>query len=159
MPKKYPKCSEVKVKQRPDSAKAKTLFYSVSMGGRLVGEAEAYINGNRLEVGYIDIDKSVRSCGVGTRVYQHLYKTACKRGLVLSSDIVRSPLSENFWKKQARKGRATCIDTHHKGAHRIDPDDYGVLPGKWSCHRWGMKSSCPPKRSYDLTGPRKRRRY
>jgi len=50
-----------------------------------------------------------RRCGLGTRMYEALAAMACKRGLPLRSDWARSPMADQFWRKQYVKGRAKCL--------------------------------------------------
>ena len=61
-----------------------------------------------MRVARIDVDESVRRQGIGTKLYERAAKVACEAryGKPLASDTSRSPLSEGFWRKQERKGRA-----------------------------------------------------
>jgi len=79
--------------------------------------------------------------GVGTKLYERAARVACQEGAPLSSDTRRTKYSEQFWRKQAQKGRATCrVPTG--GKHLSD--DFAHV-GTWSCGRYAL--SCPAPRS------------
>lgn len=61
--------------------------------------------------------------GLGTRLYERAARAACKvgRGSALTSDSTRSVFSENFWRKQVRKGRAECIGDGSQSAYYNAP--------------------------------------
>jgi len=59
-------------------------------------------------VDYITVDNNRRKAGVGTSFYEMAAKEACRLGYTLQSSDYRSEFSEAFWRKQARKGRASC---------------------------------------------------
>jgi hypothetical protein len=91
-------------------------------------------------VGTIRVEPGVRRCGVGTRIYERLLQASCNRGLRLASDASRTKYSEKFWKKQNRKGRASCVRVDGRGAKL---DDYFRTVGSWPCHHYEMKEACP----------------
>jgi GNAT superfamily N-acetyltransferase len=62
-----------------------------------------------LKVSYIEVDPSQRKTRVGTLLYDALLAEACERGMPLTSDTLRSHFAEAFWRKQRKKGRATCV--------------------------------------------------
>jgi hypothetical protein len=100
-----------------------------------------------LSVAYAQTSKP--GSGVGTRMYEAAAQVACALGHALVSDDKRSRFSEGFWKKQARKGRATC-DTSARGTRLNDDLSY---KGTWKCHRYRL--TCPAPRS--LAGIRSKR--
>lgn len=88
-----------------------------------------------LSVAYAETTKP--GAGVGTRLYEAAAHVACSSGRTLTSDDKRSRFSEGFWKKQAKKGRATC-DASKPGTRLNDDLSYR---GNWKCHRYLL--SCP----------------
>jgi GNAT superfamily N-acetyltransferase len=97
--------------------------------------------GNKLVVTDIEVKPKYRNCGLATRMYERAAAIACGRGLRLASDTTRTTMSETFWKKQVRKGRATCampgpawhITGYGRGAQRV---------GEWPCGTYAMKRPC-----------------
>lgn len=105
-------------------------------------------------VTWANVNEDYRRCGVGTRLYRRMLKEACKRGLRLTSDTTRSDASEAFWRKQVKKGRATCVEPSMRGDHYDDYDGY-VERAKWKCGQYALKKDCPSDVS--LAGLRQRR--
>jgi GNAT superfamily N-acetyltransferase len=65
-----------------------------------------------MTVKHADVLPRFRRRGIGTSLYEAAAKIACEEyGLPLASDrsTSRSKLADNFWKKQGKKRRATCI--------------------------------------------------
>lgn len=121
---------------------------------KLLGEAELTPRGDKLEVSFIETNEDYRRCGVGTRLYQAALAEACQRGLRLASDTTRTPMSEGFWAKQVRKGRASCTSTGD-GAERLT-ETFRPSGKRWPCRQYAMAEVCPA--STDLSGRRRRRR-
>lgn len=75
-----------------------------------------------LQVSWVKVDDRIRRCGVATRLYEAMAKLACDAGGVLSSDVLRKPAAEAFWRKQVAKGRARCVRRAGNSPH----PDYGL---------------------------------
>lgn len=103
---------------------------------------------NGLSVAYAETTKP--GAGVGTRMYEAAAQVACASGQVLVSDDKRSRFSEGFWKKQAKKGRATC-DASQPGTRLNDDLSYR---GNWRCHRYRLKPCPAPVALSGLRGKR-----
>jgi GNAT superfamily N-acetyltransferase len=105
-------------------------------------------------VGLVDVDWSCRQKGIGTLLYEIAAREACKRGAPLTSDMLRSHMSNEFWLKQYRKGRAEVIDhgvpdeEYPRGASAATLPDLPLLRGKQ------YRLSCPAPKS--LAGRRRR---
>ena len=57
----------------------------------------------------ISIDKDMRRTGIGTALYEAAARLSCQRfKKPLASDNVRSPMADQFWRKQYIKQRAHC---------------------------------------------------
>lgn len=69
----------------------------------------------------VKVNREARSQGVGTRLYEAALREACALNQGLASDTVRSIFAEAFWRKQARKGRAKCLERGRALVHR-DPE-------------------------------------
>lgn len=96
-----------------------------------------------------------KRCGIGTRLYEHLYKIACDERARLASDTKRTEASEGFWRKQARKGRARCLSREVPGTRLSSESKLMFRPvGNWPCYRYAMREACP--RKIDLSGRRRR---
>lgn len=72
--------------------------------------------------------------GIGTKLYEAALRYACdERKMPLRSDTLRSVFSENFWRKQVAKGRATCTGGRapvHRASERSHPTSRQP-PVKW----------------------------
>jgi hypothetical protein len=153
--KKYPRCGVVKFEVIEDGF-WDDFEIQAYMHGETVGEANLRVVqfprlGKALVVSLADVYEP--SCGVGTRLYERMYRLACDNNARLVSDATRSRYSEGFWRKQVRKKRAHCI-SRRRHATRIHSDT--GRESLWSCHRYAMKKKCP--RRFNLTGPRADRR-
>jgi hypothetical protein len=121
-------------------------------------------------IGYIEVKEALRGSGVGTVLYEQMLAEACEANALFRSDSHRSPFAEAFWRKQERKGRATCY-AGKGGTEYLTPMRELVrdlrqgkvsqekfdemtrnLPvsdeGKWPCARFVIGKPC-------LTGPLK----
>lgn len=88
--------------------------------------------------------------GIGTKMYEHAAKLACRARAPLASDATRTKYSEGFWAKQAKKGRATCVA--RSGGVRLEAGTFEPK-GRWSCKHYSL--SCPAPRS--LAGVKRKR--
>lgn len=134
--------------------------------GRTVGRMDVYEGERRgeLTVGIIDVERAHRKQRVGTQLYEGAVREACRRGLALASDSMRSPFAEAFWRKQQAKGRAFCDGTRGD-AFSGDPDaPRAGLPRPeldadgdehWPCRRFVVKAPCAVA---SLEGVKRRRR-
>ena len=133
----------------------------------------------RLQVGFVEVSLSHLGKGIGTKLYEAAAQFAARQGCQLISDRDRSPFAEAFWRKQERKGRASCDRTRRSyGGHAyMDPliavtakcidgslsrehcakilRDLPKPEGKvWPCPVWAL--NFPPPDS--LAGVRRRRK-
>jgi GNAT superfamily N-acetyltransferase len=83
---------------------------SATQDGRVVGRMLLDVEPSYVTVGSIETEAHARGAGIGTRMYELALEEACKRGVPLVSDTMRSRFAEAFWRKQARKGRAACLE-------------------------------------------------
>ena len=158
--KEYPKCGVVTFQTSrawfigDDGRRRLDYSISVLMHGHPVGYGSIYITPKETaQVGVARV--TVTGCGVGTRLYEKMYKTACSNGARLVSDDGRTDFSEGFWKKQQRKGRAYCVNKNVRGRRlHYDGNMIQETGQTWSCGRWGMKRKC--SRPVNLTGGRRR---
>jgi hypothetical protein len=93
-------------------------------------------------VAWSSVSAGSRRCGYGTKLYEMMRDIACQDGVKLQSDRERTEFSDGFWKKQAKKGRARCVEP-------IDWDqrDNDLLPEDATCGWYEMKETCPRDRS------------
>jgi len=102
---------------------------------------------------------------IGTPAYEIAAQEACRQGRRLTSDDVRSPFAEAFWRKQAKKGRAVCLTKGEAGGNVWRSDSLPIpasLPqpktirgkrDRWPCLWWGMKPSvCTSPSGVSLSG-------
>jgi GNAT superfamily N-acetyltransferase len=121
--------------------------------GRTVGRMDLY-EGERageLTVGVIEVEKAHRKQRVGTQLYEGAVREACRRGLALASDSMRSPFAEAFWRKQASKNRALCDGERGDAFYGEEAAFRAPLPqpvieaggsAKWPCRRFVVKTPC-----------------
>ena len=107
----------------------------VLVGGQDAGFMELKKSSKFYAVAYAEVLKP--GMGIGTRLYEAAALFSCSKRKVLTSDDKRSRFSEGFWKKQARRGRATC-DASKSGTRLNDDLSFA---GKWKCHRYLLKCS------------------
>lgn len=88
------------------------------------GEAVGYLSAHPTKIGgrkvfavdNIDVDESVRRQGVATQLYEAAASLACtKRGRLASRDRLPWAYSNEFWEKQAAKGRAEVFKAPRGG--------------------------------------------
>lgn len=72
--------------------------------GRLQVDGGEYMH----KVMQINVDDDHQRCGIATRMYTMAAQAACKAGVHLKSDSIRSDAAQAFWTKQVKKGRAKC---------------------------------------------------
>lgn len=111
-------------------------------GQETVGEIQLLLDDEYARVRWIKVREKFQRCGAGTKLYEQALDFACKHYRPLASDTVRTEMSQGFWMKQVRKGRARCAQPTDKSSD--------------GCRFYRMKSICPDNRS--LAGRRKRRR-
>jgi GNAT superfamily N-acetyltransferase len=86
-----------------------------------VGELHlARVNAHLLVGRWIHVEPELRRYGWGTRLWEQGLRVARAQGLQLASDKTRSPFMEAFWRKQAAKGRAECIQ-RGRGTYHTPP--------------------------------------
>lgn len=85
---------------------------------RITGHVTAVVVGNGLRVVLADVRPG--RCGIGRALYTALAKAACKRGLVLRSDVERTDAAEGFWKKQLAAGHARLVDDDFSSRKRYE---------------------------------------
>ena len=87
------------------------------------------------EIYRIAIDKDMRRKRIGTALYEAAAQLSCQRfKKPLASDKVRSPMADQFWRKQVARGRAHCS--------RVSPKPgAGRDAGKPWCEHYVL--SCP----------------
>lgn len=92
----------------------------------------------------VDVDPKFQRCGIGTQLYTLAARAACAKRMKLSSDIVRTAMSDGFWQKQVKKGRARCVSTADpviaERAEREDVEDWIPRYGRSGCDRYELKS-------------------
>ncbi len=64
---------------------------------------------NLMIVDIAEVDEAHQRKGVGTKLYEIAAAEACKHGALLASRS-RSKMSDGFWKKQIKKGRAKVVE-------------------------------------------------
>lgn len=150
--------------------------------GTLSLKKQKVLGQDLLVVNEIEVVPKYRKHRLGTRMYEWAAKIACRLGVRLSSSHYRSEFSESFWRKQERKGRASCVATgnvregqpgrYYAGpriavANSVDDDTFerimshlpkperDAIYGQeyWPCHRYEVP--CPAPRS--LAGVKRRR--
>lgn len=99
-------------------------FEAFDKNGNVVGHVRTS-SPNRwddtMDVSFSEVDASYRMDKVGTALYEVAAAYACEHGKTLASDETRSEFSEAFWRKQARKGRVSCLQDN-EGGEEIEPD-------------------------------------
>ncbi len=139
----------------------------LSMSVETVADAhpiKRHIKGNDfLQPGWVEVDASYRRCGLGTKLYETAAQVAKASKLSLVSSYERSEMSEGFWAKQAKKGRAVCLPNQpgeysSKGRYnpetrRVDWPEELSERDAWPCWRYVLKAG-----KTDLSGPKRRRR-
>lgn len=100
-----------------------TEFRAYDGSGDIVGVVkvgDAY-EGGTTDVAYSEVSPSHRMDKVGTALYEAAAAFACENNSRLASDETRSEFSEAFWRKQARKRRASCIQDNDP-EEDVEPD-------------------------------------
>jgi len=100
-------------------------------------------------IGYIEVARTHRRRGLGTRLYVAAAKEACRwLCMPLHSDTARTANAQAFWEKQARKGRATCERQvpANTWASQHDLATESIL-GRGGC--WRYKLTCPAPATLD----------
>jgi len=118
-----------KISYRIDSPDKRGFCAIADDGGNDIGLVCAAVPGRRkaFAVFSTEIDASYRKQGIATKLYEMAAKEACKRGMPLHSDVLRSEMIEPFWAKQARKKRARLVKYKRKIAgHEVTGDYYAL---------------------------------
>jgi len=116
------------------------------------------------------VPDSMIGSGIGTKLYEAGMRAAQRAGCKYGSSDNRSVFSEAFWKKQQRKGRATCVrgepasyyaPPYEDIKYKCDrgrlpekvcdrvlkvelPDDYDSgYGGSWDCNHYLLKTPMP----------------
>ena len=95
-------------------------------------------------VGGIHVDSDKQGHKLGTALYEQAAKLICERGGTMNSDAHRSEFSENFWRKQQKKGRAVCAvpNTHrHPNYHSLPWSEYP----DWQKEEYDMDGGIHPE--------------
>lgn len=133
---------------------------------------------SEIEISSIEVEPEHRRNRLGTRLYERALVWGCGQPgvLAITSDTVRSPFAEAFWRKQQAKGRAKCVGTG--GDEYPDPIeelrarvregtlsraefDRMVAPlpkavrGRWPCERFVIDCASRPS---SLDGVRRRKK-
>lgn len=104
-------------------------MYATCEDGERCGHLTATPERGLLMVQSIVVNEEHRRRGIGSRLYTFAAREACTRGTTLGSRYRSSVMSEGFWAKQLRKGRAVkrgdtfelttpCPTPMLDGAHR-----------------------------------------
>lgn len=146
-----------------------TIELTAERDGQEVGHAFLEPFDGRLVVEEIEVGEKARRSRVGTTLYEAAVAVACRVGLPVASDTMRSQYAESFWRKQASKGRATCepgsgtfYDGPTKGVRRDaglpipNVDEDGGL--EWSCKRYTVRAPCATRTLDGMRARRKRAR-
>jgi len=101
----------------------------------------------------IRVSPQMQRCGLGTKLYEQAAQYTCEAfKKPLHSDVERSAMSDGFWKKQVKKGRAVCTVQAQEPASSTP--DWIPVEGRSGCARYRL--SCPAP--IDLSQPPPRRR-
>jgi hypothetical protein len=147
-----PSCGPVKLRVEPTTEGYKIKAFTNGDEAGFMGLAPDRHGKPFLVVEYVIVKKH-RRCGIGTKMYERALQLACEDRVRLASGHLRTEASESFWRKQAQKGRASCVSG--KPATRLRPPEEGMGPsGEWECGRYAMREACP--RKIDLSGRRQR---
>jgi len=118
-----------------------------------------HLKGNDfLQPGWVEVDAPYRRCGLGTKLYERAAALAKTSKLTLISSRERSEMSEGFWAKQARKGRAVCLPNEPgassmRGKYNPEAGAVRWTDDSWPCWRYVLKAG-----KTDLSGARQRRK-
>lgn len=116
-----------------------TAFSSNVPVGYAVAQRKTLRGRKLLIVGFIEVTKKLRHCGIGTSLYKQLATEACNRKSYLASDENRSWLSDKFWQKQVTNGRAYCAKFSKKEPND-GKEDYSL--GRNNCAYYVFRKSC-----------------
>lgn len=138
---------------------------SAAENGKYVGTASLQKlkkNGRTVYKMSIEVDKPKYQLketdpeGLGTRLYERSARAACRvgRAYAITSDTIRSVFSEAFWRKQVRKGRATCKGdgnlSHYYSYPLVEAKNYFYdLEGRMDGPKWRAFYAGLPKPEND----------
>ena len=129
--------ARMKAAQRTRRRKLQFQLYAVDDNNNTVGHImvlnERYVRHSQIL--RISVDENARRKGIGTKLYEAAAALSCRRfKKPLGSDIVRSPMADQFWRKQYIKQRAHCNRWIAKPGH-------GHAAGSRWCTNYVL--SCP----------------
>lgn len=120
--------------------------------GAVVGKAILDTARGRVVVGEIEVSEGARRSRVGTTLYEAAVQIGCKAGLEVSSDSMRSPYAEAFWRKQESKARAVCVPgrgqvydapTRGRSTEGLPrPGEDAAGDPVWHCARYTVRAPC-----------------
>jgi hypothetical protein len=135
------------------------VFHAV-VNGKVVGEVTIFATSDGKTATIESIAVGPKKLGLGTKLYEAAAQWSCSRlRKPLASDEQRSAAADSFWKKQARKKRATCAwRLTGEEAKNAREDEKWTQPGvslwaRGACVRYVLR--CPAPKS--LAGARRRR--
>ena len=129
-------------------------FEAISPTGARLGNVDIEVLPDKQAMtGTAHVLAQYRRCGVGTRLYEAAAAWACIAGHPLRSDASRSAMSEGFWVKQVRRGRAVCAAPAIQWAPDAHP--FSAIAGRGNCEYYRLTAPCPAPA---LDGRRRRRR-
>jgi hypothetical protein len=105
-----------------------------------VDEVESTIEGGYIPlVSWSHTELGHRRCGLGTKLYERAAQAACKLFQEpLHSDLTRSGMSDGFWQKQVKKGRAICVlKGDPPASYRLETD---TIKDRSSCIQYRLKT-------------------
>jgi hypothetical protein len=129
------------------------ITFQAMAGDRMLGYIETFRESEALTAGMIRVVRRLKRCGVGTKLYEAAATWGCAKGLMLTSDRLRSAYSDGFWQKQVRKGRATCVKATPSGWRQTQPDPQLAVDGRSNCVHYKLKNC---EVATDLSGSKKR---
>lgn len=129
-------------------------FEAIGSTGARLGHVDIEVlPDNMAMTGTAHVLTQYRRCGVGTRLYEAAAAWACTAGHPLRSDASRSAMSEGFWAKQVRRGRAVCAAPAIQWERDAHP--FSAIAGRGDCEYYRLTAPCPAPA---LDGRRRRRR-
>jgi len=135
-------CPRVTFRRRepPKGSGIRGAFIEAVVDRESVGHAIVVKTNGVPYVSDVRVFPKMQRCGLGTQLYEQAAQFACaKFKQPLHSDVERSAMSDNFWRKQVQKGRAVCTAPARSPAS--DVPDWVATTGRSSCSRFRL--TCP----------------
>jgi hypothetical protein len=148
-------CPVVKfeTRQPPKGSGIRGAAIAAIVNGESVGQAIVVYGEGVPYVSDIRVAAEMKRCGVGTKLYEQAAQFACKTFKEpLHSDVERSAMSQGFWQKQVKKGRASCV-SDMRAVDEDEVPDWMATAGRDGCVRYRL--TCPAPK--DLSRRRRRR--